>query len=109
MNKTLFRFSSFYKKHDECQKIINEFTDEIINKKINELNENLDNEKNEKIGDEDIRQKMKPVIEILIGNYHEMSHKQIRDEVVTVMIGKYPKKIKKQLNSLYELCSINSN
>lgn len=98
--------SSLNKEHDKCQKIINEFTDEIINKKINELYENSNDEKNKETGDEDIPRKMKTVIEILIGNYHEMSHKQIRDEVVTVMIGKYAKK---KFISSYELCSINSN
>lgn len=92
MNKTLFRLSSVHQKLDESQKIINEFTDEIINKKLDELNQNANDVKTEEPGDdENICRKLKTVIEILLGNYHEMSHDQIRDELVTIMIGKYKK------------------
>lgn len=90
MSKTLFRLSSVKKQHDDSQKIINEFTDEIIKAKIEELNKNADDEKMVENNDEDdICRKTKTVIEILIENYHEMSHAQIRDELVTIMIGKY--------------------
>ncbi|XP_026809782.1 cytochrome P450 4C1-like isoform X1 [Rhopalosiphum maidis] len=87
LSKTLFRLSSVNKKHDQSQKIINDFTDEIINKKLDELNQNANNEKKVETDDEDISRKTKTVIEILLGNYHEMSHEQIRDELVTIMIG----------------------
>jgi len=91
LSKTLFRLSSVNQKHDQSQKIINDFTDEIINKKLDELNQNANNEKKVETDDEDICRKTKTVIEILLGNYHEMSHEQIRDELVTIMIGKYEK------------------
>lgn len=85
----MFRLSSVHKQHESSQKIINNFIDEIIKKKINELlNQNAENEK--KIEqDELIFRKMKTVIEILLGHYHEISHEQIRDELVTIMIGKF--------------------
>lgn len=78
------------RKHDQSQKIINKFTDEIISQKIYELNENSDDDKKLPAVDEDIcSRKTKTFIEILLGNYHEMSHEQIRDELATIMIGKY--------------------
>jgi len=89
LSKTLFQLSSVKQKHDQSQKIINEFTDEIINKKLDELNRNAINKNKVETGDEDVCRKTKTVIEILLGNYHEMSHEQIRDELVTIMIGKY--------------------
>lgn len=92
MNKTLFRLSSVHQKHNHSQEIINEFTDEIIKEKIDELNKNSNNDKKVELGDDDVCRKMKTVIEILLENYHEMSHNQIRDELVTIMIGKYAKK-----------------
>lgn len=92
MSKTLFRLSSVKQRHDQSQKIINEFTDEIITQKINELNENNnaeDEKKSLSAEDEDIYpRKTKTFIEILLGNYHEMSHEQLRDELATIMIGK---------------------
>lgn len=89
MSKTLFQLSTVKQKHDRSQKIIYEFTDEIINKKLDELNQSANNKKKVETGDEDICRKTKTVIEILLENYHEMSHEQIRDELVTIMIGKY--------------------
>jgi len=94
LSKTLFQFSSVSKKHDQSQKIINEFTDEIINNKIAELNR-IDANREKKVkthvddDDNDTFRKTKTVIEILLGHYYEMSHAQIRDELVTIMIGKY--------------------
>jgi len=52
------------------------------------MNQNANNEKKVETDDDDICRKTKTVIEILLGNYHEMSHEQIRDELVTIMIGK---------------------
>jgi hypothetical protein len=77
-------------KHDRSQKIINEFTDEIIKKKIIEFTKNIKNSqiKIEK-DDEDCCPKSKTVLEILLGSSHKMDHEQIRDEIVTVMIGIY--------------------
>ncbi|XP_025192988.1 cytochrome P450 4C1 isoform X3 [Melanaphis sacchari] len=88
LNNTLFRFSSVKRKHDQSQKIINEFTDEIIKKKIIEFTQKIDNIdiKIEK-EDEDCCPKPKTVLEILLRSSHKMDHKQIRDEIVTVMIG----------------------
>jgi len=68
---------------------------------MNELIKIADNEKKLKPEDEEICRKTKTVIEILIGNYHEMSHEQIRDELVTIMIGKYIKiKINNNINCI---------
>jgi len=53
------------------------------------MNQNSNNEKKVETDDDDICRKTKTVIEILLGNYHEMSHEQIRDELVTIMIGEY--------------------
>lgn len=53
------------------------------------MNQNANNEKKVETDDDDNCRKTKTVIEILLGNYHEMSHEQIRDELVTIMIGKY--------------------
>lgn len=55
------------------------------------MNQNANNEKKVETDDDDICRKTKTVIEILLGNYHEMSHEQIRDELVTIMIGEYKK------------------
>lgn len=91
MSKTLFKLSTFSQKHNQSQRIINEFTDEIINAKFAELNQNTDGGNKRKIetDDKNIGRKMKTVIEILLENYHGMSHKQIREELITIMIGKY--------------------
>ncbi|XP_001948141.4 cytochrome P450 4C1-like [Acyrthosiphon pisum] len=87
LSKTLFQLSSVKKKHDQSQKIINEFTDEIIKKKLDELNQNANNKNKVETDDEDVCRKTKTVIDILLENYHEMSHEQIRDELGTIMIG----------------------
>lgn len=92
LSKTLFRFSSLYHVHERCQKVVKEFTDEIITKKLDELSQNAGNAKRSETDggeDEDFGRKTKTVIEILLENYHEMSHEQIRYELVTIMIGKY--------------------
>lgn len=90
MNNTLFRFSSVKREHDRSQKVINELTDEIIKKKIIELNQNINScEKKIQRDNEDCCPKSKTVLEILLGSSHKMDHEQIRDEIVTVMIGKY--------------------
>ncbi|XP_060875829.1 cytochrome P450 4C1-like [Metopolophium dirhodum] len=88
LNNTLFRFSSVKREHDRSQKIINKLTDEIIKQKIIELSQNINNsEKKIERDNEDCCQKSKTVLEILLGSSHKMDHEQIRDEIVTVMIG----------------------
>ncbi|XP_025418931.1 cytochrome P450 4C1-like isoform X2 [Sipha flava] len=87
LSKTLFRLSTVKYQHDRSQKIINEFTDDIIKKKINELKQNNDDEKKPTWDSEDVSRKTKTFIEVLLGNYHNMSHEQIRDELITIMIG----------------------
>jgi len=85
----LFQFSSIKKKHDRSQKIINEFTDEIIKTKIVELN-NSGSENGVNADDDDIGQNTKTLTQIFLENSHEnMTLEQIRDELVTVMIGEY--------------------
>lgn len=56
---------------------------------MNEMNQSVENEKKIETEDELIFRKTKTVIEILLGHYHEISHEQIRDELVTIMIGKF--------------------
>lgn len=88
LSKTLFQFSSFKHKHDRSQKIINEFIDDIISKKINELGVQTNKVNHEECDKDIIVRRPKSFIEILFENYHGMTHKQIRDEIVTIMIGK---------------------
>lgn len=90
LSETLFRISTVKHKHDRSQKIINEFSDEIIKKKVNELKQNNCAFGNKSISDGgDVCRKKKTFIEVLLENHHKMSHEQIRDELVTIMIGKY--------------------
>lgn len=84
MSKTLFRFSSFSKKHERSNNIINEFADEIIDKKTAELEIGKKTEMNDYE-----HKKPKSVVEILLENHSLMSREQMRNELVTVMIGKY--------------------
>lgn len=86
MSKTLFQFSSVYRKHNKCQKIVNEMISDIIKKKMNEIIQNVDDKKTLDT-DNYMCRKAKPVIEILLEHHHEMSYEQIRDEIVTIMIG----------------------
>lgn len=89
MSKTIFRFSSVSKKHDKSQKIINEFSDQLIREKLAEFNQIANDEKksNNLTDNEEDFKKPKTVIEILLQNHNGMSYEQIRDELVTVMIG----------------------
>lgn len=87
MNKTLYQFSSVYKKHKKCQNAINEIIDNIIEKKINEINQNVDDRKTLDTENDVMGRKTKPVIEILLERHHEMSYEQIRDELITILIG----------------------
>lgn len=83
------------REHDRSQKIINELTDEIIKQKIIELTQNRNNnEKKIERDNEDCCPKPNTVLEILLGSSHKMDHEQIRDEIVTVMIGKYQNTLK---------------
>lgn len=63
--------------------------DEIIHKKINEIIRNAGNDKILEKEDNVTLRNAKTVIEILLGHYHTMSHEQIRDELITILIGKY--------------------
>lgn len=83
------------REHDRSQKIINKLTDEIIKQKIIELTQNINNsEKNIEGDNEDYCSKSKTVLEILLGSSHKMDYEQIRDEIVTIMIGKYQNSLK---------------
>lgn len=89
LSSTLFQFSSIKRKHDRSQKIINEFTDEIIRTKIVELDKS--GSKNDvNSNDDDNERNTETLTKIFLENSHEnMSLEQIRDELVTVMIGEY--------------------
>ncbi|XP_022172371.1 cytochrome P450 4C1-like isoform X2 [Myzus persicae] len=87
LSSTLFQFSSIKRKHDRSQKIINEFTDEIIRTKIVELDKS--GSKNDvNSNDDENERNTETLTKIFLENSHEnMSLEQIRDELVTVMIG----------------------
>lgn len=90
MSKAIFRLSSVSKKHNKSQKIINEFSDQLIREKLAEFNRIANDEKKVNIAvtdNEDGCKKPKTVIEILLENHNGMSYEQIRDELVTIMIG----------------------
>lgn len=55
-------------------------------KELNRITEN--DETVEREGDILSVRKTKTVIEILLSHYHEIPHEQIRDELVTILIGK---------------------
>jgi len=70
-------------------------TDKIIKEKIIELNQNINNcEKKIESEYEDSFPKSKTVLEILLESSHKMNQEQIRDEIITVMIGKYQNTLK---------------
>ncbi|XP_050436889.1 cytochrome P450 4c21-like isoform X2 [Adelges cooleyi] len=85
LNNSLFQLSSFKRKHDISQSKIYNFTEDLIQKKNTELknNTNSQGEHNE----ECIGLKSKSLIETLLENEHQMPLKQIRDEIITIMIG----------------------
>ncbi|XP_050542875.1 cytochrome P450 4C1-like isoform X2 [Daktulosphaira vitifoliae] len=87
LNKTIFQFSTLKHKHDRSHKIINEFTDNIIKSKLAEIQKNKECINNDEIEQKNISTKSKTFIEILLQNFQNMSHKQIRDEIITIMIG----------------------
>lgn len=90
LNKTLFGFSSVKRQHDRSQKIINEFVDEIIKSEIVGLNQNKRAcETDTDTHDEDCGRKIQTIVEILLRNPHGMSYQQIRNEIITILIGKY--------------------
>lgn len=90
LDKTLFGFSSVKRQHDRSQKVIHEFIDEIIESETIKLNQNERvREANTKIHDEDTGRKNKTIIELLLQNPHGMSYQQIREEIITILIGKY--------------------
>lgn len=92
LSEIIFSLSSLKKKHDRSQQIINEFTDEIIMNKFNELNQNVIDEKIVHTDVDNFDRKTKTVIEILLESPHGiLTHEQIRDELITIMIGKYKK------------------
>lgn len=53
---------------------------------MNEINQNVDDKKTLDTENDDMCRKAKPAIEILL-KHHEMSYEQLRDEIVTIMIG----------------------
>lgn len=88
LNDTLFHLSPLKRDNDRCVKFIAEFVDEIIKSKIVELN-HTQKSANLSIDDENVHQMPKTVLEILLQHSHEMSYKQIRNEIVTIITGKY--------------------
>lgn len=80
----LYQRSSVRVKHDRSQKIINEIVEGIIDKKFAELNWNDVDDNN---NSEDASRTPKSVIESLLGHYPVMSREQIRNELVTILIG----------------------
>lgn len=78
------------RKHDRSQEIINSFVDDMIKKKLNEFNQNASTkDKMNTDVDCETYSKHHTFMDILLENSHEMSLKQIRQEIVTIMIGMY--------------------
>lgn len=88
MNNVLFHFSSVKRNYDRCVKCVIEFVDEIIKSKIVQLNR-TGNLVQVNTDDGDVYQTPKTILEILLQHSHEMSLKQLRDEIITIIIGKY--------------------
>lgn len=63
--------------------------DETIQNKIKEFYQNAENEKTTQEEDNLTFCRTKTVIEILLEHYHEISHEQIRDELITILIGNF--------------------
>lgn len=85
----LFSLSSKKEQQRNSQHSIHKFVDDLIQNKQVELNE-IDKTTITGSGDADFScyQKPKTLIEILLANHHRMSSKEIRDELMTIMIGK---------------------
>lgn len=64
-----------------------EFVDEIIKSKFVELNQ-IENSVQIITDDENVYQTPKTILEILLQNSDEISLKQIRNEIVTIIVGK---------------------
>lgn len=65
------------------------FAGDLIIKKVNEFKQNNNGENEVKNNVDEPYLKSKTIIEILIENYHVMSFDQIRDEVITIIVGVY--------------------
>lgn len=89
MNNILFHFSPIKRDYDRCVKFIGEFVDKIIKSKIVESDCIGSSAKANNTDDENVYQTPKSILEILLQNSHEISVKQIRDEIFTIISGKY--------------------
>lgn len=88
MNNSLFHFSSIKRDYERCVKFIVEFVDEIIKSKFEELDD-IGNSAQVNTDGGNVYQTPKTILEILLQSSHEMSLKQIRDEIFTIISGKY--------------------
>ncbi|XP_050444443.1 cytochrome P450 4C1-like [Adelges cooleyi] len=84
-NKSLFQFSSLKRKHDISQSKIFNFIDDLVQRKNTELKNNINNQ--EEYNDECIGLKSKSFIEIMLENENQLTFNQLRDEIITVIIG----------------------
>ncbi|XP_050426995.1 cytochrome P450 4C1-like [Adelges cooleyi] len=85
LNKSIFQLSSLKRKHDISQLKIYNFIDDLVQRKITGLKNNINNL--EEHNEESIGLKSKSFIEIMLENGHQMTFNQLRDEIITVMIG----------------------
>ncbi|XP_050444449.1 cytochrome P450 4C1-like [Adelges cooleyi] len=85
LDPSLFKLSSIKRKHDISQSSIYDFVDDLIHRKYAELKDNINSQ--EEPDEECIGIKYKSYIEILLENGHQMSLKQLRHEVITIMVG----------------------
>ncbi|XP_050444343.1 cytochrome P450 4C1-like [Adelges cooleyi] len=83
LNRSLFQFSTYKRKHDISQNTIYNFIDDLVQRINTELknNKNSQGEHNE----ECMGFKSKSFIEILLENEHQMTFNQIRDEIITII------------------------
>lgn len=87
MNSILFCFSSLKRDYDRRIKLIIEYVDELISSKIAE-SDRIGSSAQINSEEENIYKTPTTVLEILLQNAHKMSYKQIRDEILTILIGK---------------------
>ncbi|XP_050444345.1 cytochrome P450 4C1-like [Adelges cooleyi] len=86
LNNSLFQLSTFKRKHDISQSKIYNFIEDLAERLNTEwINNNTHNQGEH--DEECIDLKSKSFIEILLENGHQMTFKQLRDEIITVIFA----------------------
>ncbi|XP_050433546.1 cytochrome P450 4C1-like isoform X3 [Adelges cooleyi] len=85
LNRSLFQLSTYKRKHDISQNKIYNFIDDLVQRKKTELRNRINSQGEH--NEECMGLKCKSFIEILLENEHQMSFQQLRDEIITTIIG----------------------